>query len=92
MKNKKRLFEKEKTYYSNQKKLKRFSKPWKPLSERAPATPKTQPLDPLLGQLLQVKGKISKEAQETVGTINIEEKYDLRQRCGNIIEGKLKKY
>ena len=62
-----------------------FLKPWKPLLEIVPTTPKQQTLQQSPGQSLQPKGEIPKEVQLWVGTINIEE----RQHCVNFI-GNLK--
>ena len=55
-------------------------------------TLKQQPLQQSPRQSLQTKGKISKEAQLRVGTINIEEKINLSQHCASFVGGKLKKY
>ena len=83
--NNKQFFERENAYYSNKKNSKGFLKPWKPLLEIVPTTPKQQKLQQSPGQSLQPKGEIPKEAKLSVGTINIEE----RQHCVNFI-GKLK--
>ena len=92
IKNNKQLFEKEKTLFKPKKLQKVSSKSWKPLPERVPTTPKQQPLQKSPRQSLQTKGKIPKEAQLRVGTINIEEKFNLSQHCAKFIGQKLKKY
>ena len=68
------------------------SKPWKLLPERVPTTPEQQPPQQSPGQSLQTKGKIPKEAQLRVSTINIEETFNLRRHCVSFIGVKLNKY
>lgn len=61
--NNKQFFERENAYYSKKKYSKGFLKPWKPLLEIVPTTPKQQTLQQSPGQSLQPKGEIPKETQ-----------------------------